>query len=487
MDTIVLIYPSLKGVDASNVILPLSLIYVATPLKNQFKTIIIDQRVDCEWRRRLEKVLRSGNVICTGISSMTGPQISGALEAASIIRKITPSVPIVWGGVHPSLTPEQTIKNDLVDIIVIGDGEQTFKELVEVIQKGSEKKNVKGIIYNDGQSIIRTPSRKQFPINRIDLPAYDLIDIEKYNFMPPWTQRKSLPVVTSRGCPYGCTYCYNTEFSHHKWSSLSARQTISQIIALVKMYNIGGIFLLDDNFFVNLKRARQICELIAEKNLELHIYNANCRVDTLATMGDDFLQLLKKVGFNQLYIGVESGSTRVLEKIKKDITIEQVLNINARLKRIGIKPFYSFMAGFPFETVADIKKTVGLMNRLLTENSDAIVHKLQIYTPYPGTELFKYSRMRGMKFPNSLDGWATYHYDKINYNGFDADHKNFLQDMNFYTVFLDSKLPDGLSKYFGFASHLYSKILSFRINHEYYSGLFELYPLKTLQKIRHRR
>ncbi len=136
MDKILLIYPSFLYSDLSNnvIIMPLSLIYIATPLKDLFDIRIIDQRVDKEWRNTLERELRSGRTICAGISSMTGPQISGALEAASIIKKVSPAVPVVWGGVHPSLAPEQTIKDDRVDMIVLGDGEEPFRELVDAVR-----------------------------------------------------------------------------------------------------------------------------------------------------------------------------------------------------------------------------------------------------------------------------------------------------------------------------------------------------------------
>ncbi len=484
MDKIILLYPSSKNLGASNVIVPLSLIYIATPLIDQFDIHIIDQRVDKQWRHTLKKKLQSGTVICTGISSMTGPQISGAIEAASLIRKVSPTVPILLGGVHPSLTPEETIKSELVDIVVIGDGEETFKELVETLRNNGDKKRIKGIMYKEGKSIVATPIRGQFPISMMDNPAYDLVDMEMYNFIPPWVGRQTVPIITSRGCPMRCSYCYNTQFSQKNWSSLSPEQTVALINNLVRNYKIKDFSLLDDNFFVNLKRVRRICELIIDNDLDIAFHNVNCRVDTVAKMDDEFLELLVKAGFKQLFVGVESGSNRVLSRIKKDITVEQILTVNTKLKNASIKSFYSFMAGFPFETVADIHKTLILMNRLLTENPDTFVFKLQLFTPFPGTELFDYMRKLGMKFPTSLKGWETYHYDQIHYTGFSKKHRNFLKDMNFYTLFLDRKFLNGQSKYFSLVSNLYSKILRLRINRGLYSAMYELYPLKILRKIR---
>ena len=486
MDKIVLIYPAYLHEDPIHVILPLSLIYLATPLRNDFDVRIIDQRVDPQWRRTLERELQSGSLVCTGISSMTGPQILQALEAASIIRKVSPDVPIVWGGVHPSLTPEQTIKNDLVDIIVIGDGEETFRELVDVIRKGGNKEKIKGILYKDDGSIVRTPLRRQFPFSQTTTPAYELIDIKKYNFRPPWIQNKSLPVLTSRGCPMRCAYCYNTQFSQNKWTSLSPEQTFMLMANLVKEYGIRNLFLLDDNFFVSLKRVRRICELLIESDLDVGIHNANCRADTIVKMDDEFLKLLKRAGLHQMLIGVESGSNGVLDRINKNITVDQVLDADKKLKNAGIKPFYSFMAGFPFESTGDIKQTLSLMHCLLNSNQNAVVYKLQLYTPFPGTELYDDAARLGMKFPETLTEWATYHYDKLNYNGFNSPHRKFLLDMTYYTTFLDNKLSDGIDPHLRLISKVYSRILSFRIQRGFYACRYELYPLKMLKQIRSR-
>lgn len=484
MDKILLIYPSLLYSDISKnvVILPLSLIYIATPLKNRYDIRIIDQRVDNDWRNTLKSELASGRTICAGISTMTGPQISGAIEAASIIRELSPGIPIIWGGVHPSLAPEQTIKDNRVDIIVIGNGEETFRELVDVIRKGGDRKTVKGILYKENGTTVRTPSREPFHIGKIGIPAYDLVDIRKYNINPMWMEDYSLPVLTSRGCPYRCSYCYNTMFSQRRWTSLTAEQSVELINNLVEEYNIKNIFLLDDNFFVDMKRVGQICKLLIENNLGINVYNANCRVDTIARMDFECLQLIKEAGFKQLLVGVESGSNRVLSRIKKDITVDQILSVNKEMKNAGIRPIYSFMAGFPFESIEDIKDTLHLMSRLSKENQEAFVYKLQLYTPFPGTELFDIAVDYGMKFPETLVEWSSYHYGRINYDGFDPKHEKFLKNMHLYTMFFNRKLLGHRNPIIS----MYSSLLNFRINHNFYSCMYELYPISAAYKIRNR-
>jgi hypothetical protein len=203
-------------------------------------------------------------------------------------------------------------------------------------------------------------------------------------------------------------------------------------------------------------------------------------------MDGEVLPLLKKAGFDQIFVGVESGSDAVLKRIKKDITVEQVLLADSKLKKAGIKPFYSFMAGFPLESMDDVKRTLRLMNQLLRRNPDAIVYKLQMFTPFPGTELLHLSSQLGTKFPSSLAGWSNYHYDTINHGGFLTKHKKFLQDFHFYTEFLDTKLSRERSWPLKRIASLFSAILNFRLEHDLYSFLYEVDVLKIGKKIRKR-
>jgi hypothetical protein len=126
------------------------------------------------------------------------------------------------------------------------------------------------------------------------------------------------------------------------------------------------------------------------------------------------------------------------------------------------------------------------MLRLLRDNEDANMYRLQLFTPFPGTELFHLAGTLGMKLPGSLKEWATYHYGKVSYDGFSRRHNQFLKDMHRYTFFLDDGLLNGIGKLFNLISTLYSRLLTFRIEHGFYRCMYELYPLKILQKARHR-
>ena len=210
---------------------------------------------------------------------------------------------------------------------------------------------------------------------------------------------------------------------------------------------------------MSLERVRRICDLLIEKAIQINIYNANCRVDTIVKMDVADLRRMKRAGFRQLLVGVESGSDRILARIKKEISVAQVLTADRKMKAAGIRPAYTFMAGFPFESVADVTATLGLMHRLCIQNREAFVYKLQLFTPFPGTELYDYAAGLGVGFPQSLSEWVDYHYSRVNYAGFDAGHVRFLEQMNLYTMFFNRTV---LGRY-NPISHLYAGMLAFRI------------------------
>jgi len=480
MDKVILIYPHLDG-PREAALPPLSLISISTFLLGRFEICIIDQRVDTEWKQKLEHELSSGKPVCAGISTMTGPQIGYALEAAALIRSLAPRLPIVWGGVHPSLLPEETLAHDLVDIVVIGDGEETFAELVDALHSGGDLDNVRGIIFRDGDRQIRTAPRPPFRLEKIPEAAFALLDLDRYRLPSSISKGCCLPIVTSRGCPFHCGFCYNARFHGRKWRSLSAEQTLEWIRGLRAQFGIADIFLLDDNFFVDLKRVSAICSGLAKES-PLGVHNANCRIDTLLQMSDGLLAQLRSTGFDCLFVGVESGSERVLRHIKKGITVGQVLAVNQRLRQAGIQPYYSFMAGFPGETVDDVKQTLALMSQLLAENPDAVVYPLQFFTPFPGTDLAVEAQARGIAYPRALTEWIGYHYDGLRFVPEDKAHARFLQDIHLYSRYLDRKAGADHKLWKKQLIRLYSWMLRNRIEHDFFGGLVEIRLLRTLRR-----
>ncbi|MEW6605997.1 MAG: radical SAM protein [bacterium] len=426
MGHIVLLFPHTGYNKPSEQILPLGLLYVSAPLVQKGHSVtIIDQRKEAGWRDALRRAVSKPQTLAVGITTMTGPQIEHAMEIAQAVRKMAPELPIVWGGVHPSLLPEQIVQSEMVDIACVGEGEISFSELIKALEERKEWSNVPGICYRKNGKIVSTNSPPLYDLEQLPPLPYDLLDLSSYQTQPLRIKRASLPVITSRGCRFRCAYCYNTKFYQCSWRGMSPEKVMEQITTLVKNYNAGGIFLLDDNFFGSRHRVEQIFKMLIESGLGVHIYNANCRVDFLHRSSSEFLQLMRRAGVEQIFVGVESGSDRVLNSIYKDIKVEQVLEINRNLRDAGIIPVYSFMAGLPGETRLEVEQTLELMVRLREENPQAKLYKLSLFVPMPGTDLFERCKEMGNEFPQRLEDWSNYDYDHVNLTYLSDEHRKF--------------------------------------------------------------
>ncbi|MBU0952262.1 MAG: B12-binding domain-containing radical SAM protein [Elusimicrobia bacterium] len=418
-----------------NAILPASVLYVATPASKEYNVKILDTRLDLNWRNTITGLAKEG-IYAAGLSCMTGYQIQSASEVARHIRSINPSLPIIWGGVHPSLVPQQTLKNGLVDFVVIGLGEETFLELLNNLDKPDNYPDIKGIGFKRNGTIIVNPEREFFDLNKYPIPNYSLINVNDYLI------DGNIPIFTSRGCPHRCSFCYNLAFNHKKYAAIKTEHVINHIEYLLKNYpGITAISFVDDNFFVNKKRVTEICNKLIEKGIFLKL-NSGCRADYLDNFSLDFLKLLRKTGFTETYVGVESGSEKILDDIHKDISVEQVLRINKKLKEAGIIPRFGFMGGFPGETIEDVKKTLRLMVNILEDNPNAYVTQLMLATLSPGTELFESAKKFGFVPPPVLEQYFVFNYeawDESPYPWIKDEYKKFVKEMAYMVTWIDAK------------------------------------------------
>ena len=390
--------------------LPLSLLSPATPLDRQgYRIKIIDEFANPRWRQELLSAL-SQKPICFGVTSMTGPQILHALEGCKLVKSKYPDVPVIWGGVHVSLLPEQTLSNPYVDIVVMGEGEQTFPELVKALQASTPLSRVKGICYKENGKFHYTETREFTDLNEQPPLSYHLIDINRYRRRLFGIDHVSFN--SSRGCTFRCGFCWDPVMHKRKWRAMRPEVVIDHLKRIIRDYDIRGFLFTDDNFFIDLELAYGILEEIVRADLNISISKLQLRADLICKMKKDFFHLLVKAGVKRLAVGVESGSKRILELIRKEITIEQVVEANKKLMLYPIVPVYLFMMGLPTETADDLSKSIGLAVNLTDENPKA-VKTFNIYTPYPGTELYGLSVNLGLREPQRLQDWASFNFRKV--------------------------------------------------------------------------
>lgn len=396
-EDVLLVFPGVF--EAANPQVPLSLLHVAGPLKQAgYKVRIIDMRIESIHDFRL------GNPLFVGISAMSGRQIHHALVFTDKVRASNPSVPIVWGGVHPTLLPEQTIADAHVDIIVRGEGEAPVVEMANALKGGKPLDDVRGISYKVGGRIKHNPDGSPVDLDSIpvELP-FELLPMDKY----PSLAAGRFHIQTSRGCPHQCGFCYNSIFNKRRWRGKSAKRVLDEIeFILQKFPQVKCIDPIDDNFFVDKKRVRDICRGIIKRKLDI-TWRANCRFDYMADYDEKFVNLLEKSGCVELDFGAESGSERLLELIKKEVTPEQMLKSVENLHKWApsIEPYASWMSGIPTETEEDLKKTFDLMDRMREVNPKTQHFGVFIYTPFPSPLVSSI----GSDYvpPKSLEEWGN--------------------------------------------------------------------------------
>lgn len=384
------------------VAVPYGLLFIASVLERAgHKVTIYDENVDI---RSLEELM-SFNPAVVGFSVLTGPSILRAVQLSQNIKQKNPSIKIIWGGVHASLLPEQTIQNDYIDYIVIGEGEVTILGLIQYIENLSTisipLERIQGLCYKKDGKIIRQ-DRTEF-INDLEEelpdPVWHLIDVKKYIRLDKESNLYRINLCTSRGCPYNCAFCYNQAFNkNRKYAAFSAERIIRWIEYFKENYGIEYFKFWEDNFTVDRRRLRDFCRLLLDNKL-----NIKWECESRPDLKDADLELMANSGCNIVEFGIESGSPKILKFIQKGINLEKVEHICNRCREIGLKVGLYFMVGIPTETIEDFKLTLSLIKRL---NYFGIEY--MFYRPYPGTQLYEYSVDKGLFTPpQSISEWAN--------------------------------------------------------------------------------
>ncbi len=398
---VLLIYPGktdIVGYSYQND-LPIGLLYVAAPLKSSGMNVsLFDMRI-----QRIEEI-PFRDYLLVGITMLTGSMISQGLRVAKLIKNYNKQIPIVLGGVHPTLLAEQTLENELVDFVVMGEGEKTAQELALSLLEKGDLSTIKGLVYKDNGHVVINPPREFLIMDDLDykLP-FEILhqDISKDTMMP---------VHTSRGCPWRCSFCYNVVVHNRNYRKKSSEKVIEEIEYLIAKYGVRKFdFCMEDEFFIDANRVRRILEDVKRKNLKLS-WSAFCRWDTLTRLDDDVLDLIRETGCNDLSFGAESGSTRLLDEIiLKDIKKEEIIRGTERLKKARINHLVSFICCFPTETMSDIEDTLDLIEKITFNNHYIIINAIFLLAPIPGTHLYELVRTEyNYRPPKSLDEWGDF-------------------------------------------------------------------------------
>ena len=360
---------------------PLGLMYLAACIRKFSKQKHDIRIVDCDTDKldfkALEKEIKGYAPDVVGVTAYT-PIIYDSWQTLKLAKKINKKIITVIGGHHSDIYPKETINLGGIDYIVLGEGEYIFPKLIDALEKKQDPKKVEGIVFKKNGKIIITGNPGFVEnLDELPLPARDLVDWRKHQCVLG-KENVVATIMSSRGCPYRCTFCYKP-LKARAWRFRSAENIVKEVEQCYKL-GIREIFFFDDNFSVDVRRVKAICDEIVKRKLKIS-WSFRGRVNTLDY---DMLVKCKKAGCHRIHFGVETGSDEGLRKIKKDITTEQIRKAFKLCKKTGIVAVANFMIGLPGEKKREMFNTVDFANSI-----DADYAEFAIVTPYPQTELYE--------------------------------------------------------------------------------------------------
>lgn len=342
--------------------------------------------------------LMEQNPLCVGVSSMTGYQLIGSKRMFEVAKKISPNIYTIFGGAHPSILPIECVAEDFVDVVVVGEGEETLLEIVTKLKDGKSLNEVHGIALKKNGKAVLNPRRKfmdprtwPFPMTEKNKPYFKAA-----------ADRDELMLPASRGCPFDCSFCHNQLFNQRRWRSMPADKFKDELEIFMKEFTFSNIYINDDEIGFTEKRVKEIAGVIRPLGLTWSTSIRCCDVT------NNVAKILDESGCHELLLGVESGSDRVLNEILTKgypKGIEDVRECARALSKTNICGRYNFMAGVPTESKEDVRMSIDLVDWIDKIHHNAIFN-FDAYAPYPGTKLYKMALEIGFQEPKTIEEWS---------------------------------------------------------------------------------
>lgn len=396
--------------------IPTSLLYLASVLeKEKINVTIYDALIDFDWQnieKNSESYYHFGaswdvfakrvldyNPELVGITNPFSDFADYAVRAASEIKRNNKDIITVIGGPHATISPKTFFKtNSGIDFIVRGEGERTFVNLIRALENKEPLEQVTGITYKKNKKVISNPPTPFIDnLDELSLPAYHLIEMEKYfdiakagfpsrNTFKYQGSEREVSIITSRGCPFKCVFCGNHLHMGRRWRHHSVSYILKHMELLINKYNVKHFHIEDDNLSLNRERFERLLNSIIERQWSITWDTPNgIRADGLT---QEILKKTKAAGCTYLIIGIESGNQKILDEvIKKKLQLKEIIKTVSACKKIHLDVHAFYMIGFPGEGEKEIRETLNFALHILRQY-DVIPH-LSLVRPLPGTELYK--------------------------------------------------------------------------------------------------
>ena len=474
---VVFFFPSFASTEATA---PLGILAVATPLlRAGYSVQLIDSTITPKFKKRVLEEVR--DAVCLAVSLVTGPMIRETVEIARAVKSWNPDFPIILGGWHPSLLPKQTLEAPFIDIVVRGQGEETLLEVVQHLEARTPLDLVPGIGFKRGGKLCFTTERPLRPIVELPPKAYQLADFDAYERS---CGRRWAMYISSLACPFNCSYCTNAGVYGRKWNALPAGQFVEETVDLTKRYGLEMLWIVDDNFLVDLDRARHIAEGLARAGAEFK-WSIQATTNLTARLSGEDLKLLRRSGLHQICQGVDSGSEKILKLMNKTFQdFESIYESAARCLQAGIRPSFNIIFAYPGEGKKERRETIDFMMDVCRRFPGAEFWT-NIFTPYPGSPIMEQAQELGIQAPDSLEGWADFfpRYTVLPWLS-GREHKR-LQVMRDYLRIAFDRVPIAADRRKR-STRIAQKLLSFparwRLDHDRYGLPVELWLNNKLKR-----
>jgi len=375
-------YPS--GAHQHPAFIPLGIGYLAAVLEEKGHNINI---IDCQALKLthsdVENEIRKRKPDIVGVTSTTLTYKS-ALSTVEAAKNAAPNCLTIYGGCHATFWDEEALHEcPQLDLVVRGEGENTLLEIAEKIESGKDSHRVLGITCRKNDRIIKNPDRPYIEnLDELPFPALHLFSLERYRKYG----KIIFPLMASRGCVYWCDFCTAVRMFGRKYRVRTPKNVVAEIEFLHRKYKEDQFTFYDDALTVNQDRVEEMCDEILNRNLKIK-WDCETRVDMLTK---ELLTKMKKAGCIALWLGVESGSQKMIDAMGKGITIEQTVRAFRWARDAGLIAAASLILGFPGETKESAWETIKLVERIKPDEIG-----IHVATPYPGTPMYEYVKQMG--------------------------------------------------------------------------------------------
>jgi radical SAM superfamily enzyme YgiQ (UPF0313 family) len=388
--------------------MPLALVAVGSHLDpERYEVVVVDGRLEDDPEAAVAAALEGA--LCLGVTVLTGAPNRDAVRVSRAAKAAHPEVPVVWGGWHPSMFGRECLDEPAVDATVQGQGEGAFAELVERLAAGGGPAALAGLpgvtVRDAGGEAVAGPPRPLAPLDGLRRHDFGLIEVERYFRLKG---KRQLDYISSQGCAFRCAFCADPFVYGRKWSGLSPERIGEEVETLWRRWRFDDLSFQDETYFTYAPRVAAVAEQLLARGLPI-TWAATMRADQCRRLPEEAFALCRRSGLRRVLVGVESGSQEMIDRIRKDIKLEDVLFTAERCRRHGVAAIFPFIVGFPGESPASVDASLALAKRLRAMSPD-FQTPVFYFKPYPGTEITAEAVAGGYRLPTSLDDWSEFDF-----------------------------------------------------------------------------